>query len=53
MVSGQAQSECSTMTFVPKTGSGVNASGFQAITNAGSNFAYSPRQIQLSLRLDF
>jgi hypothetical protein len=53
MVSGQAQSECSTMTFVPKTGSGVNASGFGAITNAGSNFAYSPRQIQLSLRLDF
>jgi hypothetical protein len=53
MVTGQAQQECSTLTFVPKTGSGVNASGFRAVTNSGSNFAYSPRQVQLSLRLDF
>jgi hypothetical protein len=53
LVTGQAQQECSTLTYVPKTGSGVNASGFQAITNSGSNFAYSPRQVQLSLRVDF
>ena len=53
LVTGQTQEECSTLTYVPKTGSGVNASGFQAITNSGSNFAYSPRQVQLSLRVDF
>jgi outer membrane receptor protein involved in Fe transport len=53
LVAGQAQQECSTLTYVPKTGSGVNASGFRAVTNTGSNFAYSPRQIQLSLRLNF
>lgn len=53
LVPGQAQEECSTLTFVPKTGSGVNASGFRAVTNSGSNFAYSPRQVMLSLRLEF
>jgi outer membrane receptor protein involved in Fe transport len=53
LVPGQAQEECATMTFVPKTGSGVAASGFRAVTNTGSNFAYSPRQVQLSIRLDF
>ncbi|MGA2672757.1 MAG: carboxypeptidase regulatory-like domain-containing protein [Terracidiphilus sp.] len=52
-VPGQAQEECATLTYVPKTGSGVLASGFRAVTNSGSNFAYSPRQVQLSLRLDF
>jgi len=50
---GQAQEECSTLTFVPKTGSGVTASGFKAITNSGSNFAYSPRQVMISVRLEF
>jgi hypothetical protein len=29
------------------------ASGFGSITNADSNFAYSPRQIQLGVRLKF
>jgi outer membrane receptor protein involved in Fe transport len=53
MVPGQAQEECSTLTFVPKTGTGVNATGFRAVTNSGSNFAYSPRQVMLSLRLEF
>jgi outer membrane receptor protein involved in Fe transport len=53
LVPGQAQQECATLTYVPKTGSGVNASGFGAITNSGSNFAYSPRQVMLSLRLEF
>jgi len=52
-VSGQAQEECSTLTYVPKAGSGTAASGFGAVNNTGSNFAYSPRQVQLSLRLDF
>jgi hypothetical protein len=53
MVAGQAQQECSTMTYVPKTGTGINATGFEAVTGADSNFAYSTRQVQLSLRLDF
>ncbi len=53
LVPGQAQQECSTLTFVPKAGSGVTASGFRAVTNTNSNFAYSPRQVMLSLRLDF
>jgi hypothetical protein len=53
MVAGQSQDECSTMTFIPKTGSGTAASGFQAVTNTGSNFAYSQREVQVSLRLDF
>ncbi len=52
-VSGQTQEECSTLTYVPKAGSGTAASGFGAVNNSGSNFAYSPRQVQLSLRLDF
>jgi outer membrane receptor protein involved in Fe transport len=53
LVAGQTQDECSTLTYVPKAGSGTAASGFGAVNNSGSNFAYSPRQIQLSLRLDF
>jgi hypothetical protein len=53
LVSGQAQEECSTMTFVPLVGNGHSQSGFKAITNANSNFAYSTRQMQLGLRLDF
>ena len=53
MVAGQAQSECSTLTYVPLTGAGRAAAGFGSVNNANSNFAYSPRQVQLSLRLDF
>ena len=53
LVAGQTQNECATMTFQPLTGAGIHASGFQAVTNSNSNFAYSQRQVQLSLRLDF
>ena len=53
LVPGQAQQECSTLNYIPKTGTGINATGFGAVTSADSNFAYSPRQVQLSLRLDF
>jgi hypothetical protein len=53
LIAGQAQQECANLTYLPKTGSGVNASGFRAITNSGSNFAYSPRQVMLSLRVEF
>ena len=52
-VPGQAQEECSTMTFVPLVGSGHLASGFKAITNTNSDYVYTPRQVQLALRLDF
>jgi hypothetical protein len=52
-VTGQVQDECSTLKYVPKAGTGINASGFGAVTNANSNFAYSPRQVQISLRLEF
>ncbi len=52
-LAGQVQEECATLTYVPRAGSGVNASGFRAITNSGSNFAYSPRQVMISLRLEF
>lgn len=53
MVSGQAQQECSTLTFIPKSGTGIQATGFGSNSNADSNFAYSPRQVMLSLRLEF
>jgi hypothetical protein len=53
LVPGQAQEECATLTYVPKAGTGINATGFRAVTNSNSNFAYSPRQVQLSLRLQF
>jgi outer membrane receptor protein involved in Fe transport len=53
VAAGQTQEECSTLTYVPKTGSGTAASGFGAVNNTGSNFAYSPRQVQLSIRMNF
>ncbi len=53
IIAGQAQEECSTMTFVPLTGSGHSSSGFKAITNTNSDYVYTPRQVQLALRLDF
>jgi hypothetical protein len=53
LVAGQLQDECSTMTFIPLSGSGHLASGFKAITNTNSDYVYTPRQVQLALRLDF
>jgi outer membrane receptor protein involved in Fe transport len=53
LIPGQAQEECATLTYVPKAGAGINATGFGAVTNSNSNFAYSPRQVQLSLRMQF
>jgi hypothetical protein len=58
-VSGQAQIECSVMTFQPRTanagtiGNFNNQSGFSADTTADSNFAYSPRQVMLTIRLEW
>jgi hypothetical protein len=52
-IPGQAQIECANLTYQPKAGLGTSATGFGAVTNSNSNFAYSQRQVQLSLRLDF
>jgi len=53
---GQGQIECSTMTFTPR-GNTTNAfnyqTGFGADTNADSNFAYSPRQVMLTIRMEW
>jgi outer membrane receptor protein involved in Fe transport len=53
LVSGQAQNECSTMTFVPKTGSGHSQSGFGAVTSSNNTYLYTQRELELTLRLDF
>ena len=56
---GQTQIECSVMTYVPRTnnaaGSGLfnQQSGFGSATNANSNFAYSVRQVMLTMRIEW
>ena len=50
-VTGQAQEECSTLTYQYNTGTTKPLLG--TVTNANNNFAYSQREIQLSMRLDF
>jgi hypothetical protein len=52
-VSGQAQDECSTLTYVPLTGAGHAESGFGAVTSTNNVYMYTPREIELTLRLDF
>jgi len=58
-VTGQTQIECSVMTYVPLTnnagGSGLfnQQSGFGSATNANSNFAYSVRQVMLTMRIEW
>ena len=57
--SGQGQIECSIMAYSPRvanTGtSGLfnQQGGFGAATSANSNFAYSPRQVMLTMRLEW
>ncbi len=55
-VTGQGQIECSLMTYTPR-GNTSNAfnyqTGFGADTNADSNFAYSPRQVMLTMRIEW
>jgi hypothetical protein len=55
-ISGQGQIECATMSYLPR-GNTSNAfnyqTGFGADTNADSNFAYSPRQVMLTMRLEW
>ncbi len=53
LVAGQAQEECSTMTFLPKSGSGISATGFGAVTSSNNVYMYTPREIELTLRMQF
>jgi outer membrane receptor protein involved in Fe transport len=53
-IPGQPQIECSTLTYNPRAGTIFNQqTGFGAATSANSNFAYSVRELMLTLRLDF
>jgi hypothetical protein len=52
-ITGQAQSECSTMTYVPLTGAGHSQSGFGAVTNSNNTYMMTQRELELTLRLDF
>ena len=51
LVSGQTQEECSTLNY--QYNSGTTKPLLGTVTNANSNFAYSQREVQLSLRLEF
>jgi hypothetical protein len=51
LVTGQVQEECSTLTYQYNNGTTKPLLG--TVSNANSNFAYSQREIQLSLRLEF
>jgi hypothetical protein len=53
MVSGQAQAECSTLTYVPLTGAGHAESGFGAVTSTNNVYMYTPREVELTLRMQF
>jgi hypothetical protein len=52
-VAGQAQDECSTMTFVPLAGAGHAESGFSAVTSTNNVYMYTQREVELTLRLQF
>ena len=45
--------ECTTMTYQPKTGSGITASGFGAVTSTNNVYMYTPREVELTLRVNF
>jgi len=53
MVSGQAQAECSNLTFIPMSGAGHSESGFGAVTSTNNVYMYTPREIELTMRLQF
>ena len=58
-IAGQAQIECSVMTYIPRAnntgtqGLFNQQTGFGSATNANSNFAYSPRQVMLTMRIEW
>jgi hypothetical protein len=53
LVSGQAQNECSTMTYSPFAGAGHSESGFGSVTSTNNTYLYTQRELELTLRLDF
>ncbi|MGA3070796.1 MAG: TonB-dependent receptor, partial [Terracidiphilus sp.] len=53
LVPGQAQEECSTLTYVPLAGAGHLESGFGAVTSTNNVYMYTPREVELTLRLEF
>ncbi len=58
-IAGQGQIECSVATYLPRTanagtiGNFNNQGGFGAATSANSNFAYSVRELMLTMRLEW
>ena len=45
--------ECSTMSYIPLTGAGHSEGGFGAVTSTNNVYMYTPREVELTLRLDF
>ena len=41
------------MTYLPKSGSGISATGFGAVTSSNNVYMYTPREIELTLRMQF
>jgi hypothetical protein len=52
-VTGQAQDECTTMTYIPLTGAGHSQGGFGAVTSTNNTYMMTQRELELTLRLDF
>lgn len=52
-VAGQAQNECSILTYLPLTGAGTTESGFGSVTSTNNVYLYTPREIELTLRMEF
>jgi hypothetical protein len=58
-ITGQAQIECTVMTYVPQAANAGTAglfntrNGFGAATSANSNFAYSVRELMLTMRVEW
>jgi len=53
MVAGQVQDECATLTYLPLTGAGTSEGGFGSITSTNNVYMYTPREIELTLRVQF
>lgn len=58
-ITGQPAIECSSATYLPRTanagtiGNFNNQGGFGAATSANSNFAYSVRQVMITMRIEW
>jgi hypothetical protein len=52
-VAGQAQDECAVMTYQPHGGTGTSQTGFGAVTSSNNTYLFTPREIEVTLRLQF